>query len=139
MADGYIFVYGTLMSGFENHQRYLDGHVLEIKKATVEGELFHLRYGYPALAPGKGRVEGELILVKDLESLLPELDELEDSFGPAEDNMYERVEVEAVTESGKKIKACAYRYARLKELDKIGIRVEGGNWREFLKKGKGAG
>ncbi|MCL6634359.1 MAG: gamma-glutamylcyclotransferase [Peptococcaceae bacterium] len=132
MAAGYLFAYGTLMSGFGNHERYLGGRVLKIERATVEGELYHLRYGYPALVPGAGRVAGELILVKDLEALLPQLDALEDYFGPGEDNMYERVEVEALTESGEKIRAYTYRYARLKELEKKGLRVKGGDWRRFL-------
>lgn len=133
MVTSYIFVYGTLMSGFGNHKRYLEGRILNTERATVQGELFHLRYGFPALAQGPGRVAGELIMVKDLESLLPELDELEDYFGPGKDNMYERVSLEVVTESGKKITAYTYRYARLKELVKIGIRVKGGDWREYLK------
>lgn len=63
MADGYIFVYGTLMSGFGNHQHYLAGRVLSIERVTVEGELYHLRYGYPALTPGAGKAAGELILL----------------------------------------------------------------------------
>lgn len=54
------------MRGFGNHRRYLERHVLGIERATVEGELFHLPYGYPALAPGTGKVAGELILVKAL-------------------------------------------------------------------------
>lgn len=139
LPGGYIFVYGTLMSGFGNHKRYLARHVLSIEKAAVKGELFHLRDGYPALAPGEGKVAGELILVKEPASLLPELDDLEDYFGPGKDNMYERVEVEAVTESGKKVTACTYRYARLTELDRMGIRVKGGDWREFLNQSKTQG
>ena len=132
MADGYIFVYGTLMSGFGNHQHYLAGRILSIERATVEGELYHLRYGYPALTPGAGKVAGELILVKDLESLLPELDELEDYFGPGKDNVYERVNVEAVTEAGKRVTACVYRYTRLEEIAVNGVLVEGGDWLEFF-------
>lgn len=137
MAGGYLFVYGTLMSGFENHRRYLEGHVLSRERATLPGELYHLRYGYPALAPGNASVTGELLLVKDLPSLLPLLDDLEDYHGPGQDNLYERVEVEATTVMGQKVKALTYRYARLEELAKIGVKVKGGDWKDFLQRPKG--
>lgn len=48
MCDG-IFVYGTLMSGFINHDLYLAEHIVTMQPAKIKGRLFHLPVGYPAL------------------------------------------------------------------------------------------
>ena len=43
-----LFVYGTLMSGQANHDRFCR-HAIDIRPATTWGRLYHLPAGYPAL------------------------------------------------------------------------------------------
>lgn len=43
-----IFVYGTLKRGFENHERFCEG-ALQIEEAAVNGHLYDLPFGFPAL------------------------------------------------------------------------------------------
>ena len=43
-----VFVYGTLKRDQRNHERFCRG-VLAIREATVQGRLYDLPYGFPAL------------------------------------------------------------------------------------------
>jgi gamma-glutamylcyclotransferase (GGCT)/AIG2-like uncharacterized protein YtfP len=102
-----VFVYGTLKRGERNHalvapylHRALPGRVLGYR-------LFHLEgggrpYPYPAMVPGEGWVEGEVLFL-DPEAL-PLLDELEE-----EGVEYRRVRVRAETPEGP-LEAWAYLY-----------------------------
>lgn len=63
-----VFVYGTLRPGENNYPHYLASRTAAELSGTVAGELFLVSDGgYPYLAPGKGRVHGELM------ELLPHL------------------------------------------------------------------
>lgn len=80
-----IFVYGTLMSGMNNH------HYLENSKylgnCEIEGyEMYHLRY-YPGIIEGKGRIKGEVYEID--EETLHLIDFLE-----GEGSLYIRKEIE---------------------------------------------
>ncbi len=44
-----LFVYGTLKEGFSNHNEKYSQGILNIQKAVVQGKLFHLNEGYPAM------------------------------------------------------------------------------------------
>ncbi|WP_117238103.1 gamma-glutamylcyclotransferase family protein [Thermus sediminis] len=103
-----VFAYGTLKRGERNHflvvpylHRVLPGRVWGFR-------LFHLPQGekrpypYPAMVPGEGWVDGEVLFL-DLEAL-PLLDELEE-----EGVEYRRVQVQAETPEGL-IPAWAYLY-----------------------------
>ncbi len=115
-----MFVYGTLKSGFGNHER-LCGGVLKIEEATVRGWLYDLPFGFPGLVvaqesvvaigttdyladaraqhnptvcedapPRGGAVYGELLTFDDPEERLPALDGLE-GFTPGAPGLYQRV------------------------------------------------
>lgn len=76
-----MFVYGTLRPGEENYPHYLAGHTAAELPGTVAGELFFVADGgYPYLAPGKGRVHGELVELKPhlYRATLESLDALEE-------------------------------------------------------------
>ncbi|MFM7407105.1 MAG: gamma-glutamylcyclotransferase [Cuspidothrix sp.] len=72
-----IFVYGTLKPGEGNYQKYCAGKVVEVQKAIVNGKIYALPMGYPAMTPGEGKVEGYLLTFPD-SSYLRTLDDLED-------------------------------------------------------------
>lgn len=76
-----MFVYGTLRPGEENYPHYLAGRTIAELPGTVAGELFFVADGgYPYLAPGKGRVHGELVELKPqlYRETLERLDALEE-------------------------------------------------------------
>ncbi|MFZ5641228.1 MAG: gamma-glutamylcyclotransferase family protein [Bacillota bacterium] len=133
MCNG-IFVYGTLMSGFENHEIYLAKNIITIQKATIRGRLFHLPAGYPAVIDGPVRVNGEFVTVRDLLSVLERLDELEDYHGPCRDNEYERVVRDVTLAGGEVISGYVYLYTphRHDYLVSRGTEVLSGDWRAYL-------
>jgi gamma-glutamylcyclotransferase (GGCT)/AIG2-like uncharacterized protein YtfP len=91
-----VFVYGTLKPGEINFQRYCQGKIIESQAAIAQGQLYRLPFGYPAMTFGKGWVGGFILSFRDLD-LLNCLDELEgyDSHRPAEQNEYQRCQIEA--------------------------------------------
>lgn len=128
-----IFVYGTLMRGFDNNQQYLECHVIERRTGFLPGCLYHLEYGYPAAVEGKGIIKGEICFIKDINELLPQLDYLEDYNQPDCEDMYIRTVREARDQHDNIILCYVYLWSpkRIEELDKIGTLVENGDWREF--------
>jgi diketogulonate reductase-like aldo/keto reductase/gamma-glutamylcyclotransferase (GGCT)/AIG2-like uncharacterized protein YtfP len=82
-----IFVYGTLLRGGSNHAVVRD-LVLEARAGVVSGFTLFAGPSYPGARPlTGGRVEGEVLLLRDDAEVLKRLDALE---GP----QYERVAVE---------------------------------------------
>jgi gamma-glutamylcyclotransferase (GGCT)/AIG2-like uncharacterized protein YtfP len=85
-----LFVYGTLMRGEPRHHLIAD-HVLAACPARCEGALVHMG-PYPAMIDpdpaltneARGQVQGELLLIDDLEDLLPVLDRVEGCAEPGE-------------------------------------------------------
>jgi len=90
-----VFVYGTLKPGEENYDRYCKNWVTQSQEATVQGKLFALPAGYPALTSGNNRVYGFLLSFID-PAVLALLDELEgyDPSRSLSQNDYLRVETQ---------------------------------------------
>lgn len=86
-----VFVYGTLKPGEINYQPYCAGRITSKTRAYTFGQLFALPVGYPAMTPGKGRVEGFLLTFNDA-TVLKQLDQLEDydPYRAPEENEYNR-------------------------------------------------
>lgn len=97
----YVFVYGTLMSGFGNHRLLKDS--LLIERAATEDEYVLVANVIPYLLEeeGKSYVRGEVYEVD--ERTLENLDGLE-----GHPNWYNRKIINVVTEVGDKLKAWAY-------------------------------
>lgn len=72
-----VFVYGTLKPGEAAHRRYCEPYLLAAQPAWVQGHLFHLPQGYPALAPGDRWVEGSLLQLRTAEAI-DQIDAFED-------------------------------------------------------------
>jgi gamma-glutamylcyclotransferase (GGCT)/AIG2-like uncharacterized protein YtfP len=53
-----VFVYGTLKKGYHNH-RLLEGSTF-VENAWIEGEIYDLPFGFPAVKKGEGEVRGEI-------------------------------------------------------------------------------
>jgi len=129
-----IFVYGTLMRGFNYHRQYLADHVIGFTEGCIKGRLYHLNYGYPAATGGDGTVKGEIFEVMDMENLISDLDFLEDYNQPGEEDMYTRTIIEAADIEGN-IKYCyvyLWSIKRIDELEREGTYIKHGDWRKFL-------
>ncbi|HEY5792737.1 MAG TPA: gamma-glutamylcyclotransferase family protein [Chthoniobacterales bacterium] len=124
-----VFVYGTLMPGYRNHERFAAPHLISCRPATTQGKLYHLPAGYPGVVEGEGIVHGKLLELRD--EALPPLDELE-AYDPAaapEENEYYRREVSVALETGDGVNAWIYFIALERVESMRGIRVESGHWR----------
>jgi len=132
-----VFVYGTLLSGFENHALYVKPYKHRSVPAKIKGELYHLPQGYPGLLEGTEDVWGALLFFfpEDYETALAGLDELETYFGPNDPrNEYDRVEVAAVLSGTKERQtAYVYRYLDAEYVKRRGVRVPDGDWRSYMR------
>ena len=110
-----VFVYGTLQRG-QCRERLWPRAPLKVEPAWTLGALYDLG-PYPALVAGSDRILGEAwhFAAADLPPTLDILDGIEGHRGAADD-LYVRVAIECVFESGRRIPAHAYRYARTENL-----------------------
>ncbi|MEU1484467.1 gamma-glutamylcyclotransferase family protein [Streptomyces sp. NPDC005752] len=137
-----FFVYGTLLPGEPNHDRYLRGRTGEERPAVLPGTLLYEGPGYPYAIEGHGTVRGALITAGPGEyaELLGLLDALEQYLGPEHPrNLYERVARRAVPlprpgapgrGRGEPVPAWVYLAATAvtRSLRACGTPVPGGDW-----------
>lgn len=90
-----VFVYGTLKPGEANYKKYCAGKVVDVKRAFVQGKLFALPMGYPAMTLGDSQVHGYLLTFTN-SKILKELDVLEDYHSDRQtpENLYNRQIIE---------------------------------------------
>ncbi|PZA07946.1 MULTISPECIES: gamma-glutamylcyclotransferase [unclassified Meiothermus] len=127
-----VFAYGTLKRGERNFELAQRAGWLCSEPGWLEGfRLFHIPqqgprpYGYPAIVPGEGRVQGEVQRFQDLEFALTVLDALED-----EGQEYRRIPAVARTQSGA-IWVWVYVYPSLEAIQSArGIPLRGEVWAE---------
>ncbi|WP_406149241.1 gamma-glutamylcyclotransferase family protein [Streptomyces sp. NBC_01012] len=94
-----FFVYGTLLPGEPNHDRFLRGRTQEERPALLPDALLYEGPGYPYAIEGHGTVRGALVTATPgaYAELLAMLDGLEQYLGPGHPrNLYERVARRAV-------------------------------------------
>lgn len=130
-----VFVYGTLMTGFIYHEKYLSDYIIEKHTGYLKGDLYHLNYGYPAAVDGEGLIKGEIFIVKEIADILPSLDMLED-YHNCEADLYIRQIRDIRDTSGNVIPCYVYMWSpkRKRELDLAGTKIEHGDWRKFMVK-----
>ncbi|MFJ8919948.1 Uncharacterized conserved protein YtfP, gamma-glutamylcyclotransferase (GGCT)/AIG2-like family [Streptomyces sp. LamerLS-316] len=98
-----FFVYGTLLPGERNHDRFLRGRTCEERPAALPGALLYEGPGFPYAVEGHGTVHGALVTAAPgaYAELLGLLDDLEQFLGPGHPrNLYERVARQAVPAPG---------------------------------------
>ncbi len=120
----YIFVYGTLMSGFGNNALLKNSRLVEA--ATTEDNLVLLANSIPYLLDeeGKSYVRGEIYEVN--ENSLKKIDQLE-----GHPDWYSRKIISVVTDLGDKMEAWVYFMPRSKAGN--ATVVESGDYREYMK------
>lgn len=112
-----VFVYGTLKPGEVNYQKYCAGKVLKVQKAIVNGKIYALPIGYPAMTPGDGKVYGYLLSFAD-STVLAALDDLED-YDPnqqSSENLYNRYYIEVYELTGSSL---GWAWAYFMTLEKV--------------------
>lgn len=130
-----FFVYGTLMTGFRNHNYLLEGRTRIIVNASAKGTMFSVG-GFPALieSPMDGEIKGELAYIQPdkYERVMKELDGLEGYYERfPERSMYLRKKTTVMTAGGAPVEAWVYYWNRsIERLE----HVPEGDWREFEKK-----
>lgn len=133
-----IFVYGSLRTGFFNYNKYLMGKVIDSKIGKVEGKLYHMPHkGYPALIEGNDEVIGEVMTLKDFESVIVPMDKMENYYGVNNSkNEYNRIVMEVELLDGTTESCYVYYYAMNdKEIfDMNSIYIENGNWKDYMLK-----
>ena len=132
-----LFVYGSLMQGFWNEEKYLKGKVVRREQGKTCGQLYHIENkGFPALIEGMDTVYGEVIWVKNFPEVVRELDKMESFSKSKKDrSQYLRV-VQPVLIEDQEIEAYIYRYnprAELNRDDQLKP-IPSGTWRKFMKK-----
>jgi gamma-glutamylcyclotransferase (GGCT)/AIG2-like uncharacterized protein YtfP len=140
-----FFVYGTLLPGEHNHDRFLCGRTCEEQPAVLPGALLYEGPGYPYAVEGHGTVHGSLVTAEPgaYVELLGLLDDLEQYLGPDHPrNLYERVARRALPVPGapdagagapgtaEPVRAWVYLAATAvaRSLRTCGTPVPGGDW-----------
>lgn len=126
-----VFVYGSLMEGFWNHTRVLEGKVEILGRGEVKGNLYHLREGYPALLEGEDQVVGEVSGPVD-EDLLRHLDYLEGYREGRKNNLYNRKAVDVRMADGSSVECWVYVYGDAEYARGRGTYLPDGDWRRHM-------
>lgn len=129
-----VFVYGSLLQGFWNHERCLKGARL-VSKGMTNGRLYHLKAGYPAVTPGPQEVYGEVYEVDEKTARL--LDSLEGYSPNGKNNHYEKILKKIKLETGEVVDAYMYvwrldQFKARKRYGAVQEYVKSGNWREYM-------
>ncbi|MEM6519191.1 MAG: gamma-glutamylcyclotransferase family protein [Cyanobacteria bacterium P01_C01_bin.70] len=88
-----VFVYGTLKPGEVAYVQYCQPYVAQAQPALMQGELFHLPQGYPAMTLGDRWITGALLTFRE-QAALALIDQFED-YDPAlskAENLYQRLQ-----------------------------------------------
>lgn len=133
-----IFVYGSLMTNFWNHNKSLKGHVIHSTKGQITGTLYHLaNKGYPGFIPtGHNTVYGEILSVNDYEEVLKKMDNIEGYCGfYHSQNPYNRCKQEVkVYNTNQYLELDVYIYNpdALDNLMDQRIALPQGNWSDYM-------
>ena len=133
-----IFVYGSLMTGYWNHNEILKGHVVHAERGYVKGTLYHLtNKGYPGFVQeGDHRVYGEILSVTEFHQVREYMDTLEGCTGVfSHQTEYNRIQTEVTScKSGSNFELDVYVYnpdAPVSAGDHRFV-IKDGDWRRYM-------
>ena len=131
-----LFVYGTLLPGMPNYDRFIEDHKPKVSTAKAKGVMYFLPGdGYPVVLEGDGEVKGVMFETRDISVILPELDEIEKYTGVESQSHLIREIKDVELETGDKVKAHMFLWPPskaqwLKDNAKI---IQDGDWARFHK------
>ncbi len=132
-----LFVYGTLLPGLKNYNRFIKDHKPKTYKARAKGTMYYLpKDNYPVvLEEGEGEIKGVLYDSREMAVILPEIDEIEKFTGVESQNLLIReIRDVEILETGEKVKAHMYLWppSRAKWLKENAEIIPDSDWARFL-------
>lgn len=133
-----LFVFGTLLPGLQNYNRFIKDHQPEIYLAKTKGVMYYLpgdNYPVVLASEGEGEVKGVLYQTRNLAVVLPEIDEIEKYTGVESQSLLIReIRDVEILETGEKVKAHMYLWppSKAKWLKENGVVILDGDWARFL-------
>ncbi len=132
MSKNTLFVYGSLMKGMVHHNK-VAALVKEIKPASIQGTLYRMAVGYPALIEGTNIVRGELLVLENFKELIKILDEFEGfSAQVPEKSLHVRMEKPATADGAKKPSMTQVYMLNPLKLPKDAKVIEAGDYRASM-------
>lgn len=133
-----LFVFGTLLPGLKNYQRFIETYNPKVQPAKTKGVMYYLpEDNYPVvLAAGTDTIKGVVFTTPELPVILPEIDDIHKFTGvDSQSDLIREIKEVELLESGKKIKAHMYLWPPSKAdwLKKNGQIIPDGDWARFLK------
>jgi len=135
-----LFVYGTLLPGLENYNRFVEAYKPKVYTARTKGTMYYIPGdGYPVVLYGEGEVKGVVFETRELSVILPQIDEIEKYTDvESQSHLIREIKDVEILETGETIKAHMYLWPPskaqwLKENAKI---VADGDWARFLREKK---
>lgn len=138
MKSKRIFVYGSLMTGFYNYEKFLKGKIInQVLEASIEGKLFHLpKKGYPAVIFGRDTIYGQILDVIDSGKTFEKIDQMEGIISPGNPKNEYNIEIREVkTLDGRKEYLPVYIYNSTEDKvinNDLGIYISSGNWKLYM-------
>lgn len=132
-----LFVYGTLLPGLDNYDRFLKQYRPAAYPARTRGIMYYLpEDGYPVVLAGDGTIEGVLFESENLSIILPQIDEIHKYTGvESQSHLIREIRDVEILETGEIVKAHMYLWppSRARWLKKHGQVILGGDWLKFLR------
>lgn len=126
-----IFVYGSLLKDFWNHDKVLKYRTRSMQKGTIKGELYHLPAGYPAIASGHTTIHGEMYTLSH-DKHLKSIDLLEGYTGNEKIDLYIREKREVTLADGSTEHCWVYIYRNEDYVISKGKHIPHGDWKRFM-------
>ncbi|MBF7084436.1 gamma-glutamylcyclotransferase [Desulfallas sp. Bu1-1] len=136
-----LFVYGTLLPGLDNYNRFIQEHQPVVYKARARGIMYYLpRDGYPVVLDGDGEIKGVLFESENLRIALPQIDEIQKYTGiESQSHLIREIRDVENIEKGETVKAHMYLWppSKARWLKENGTVILDGDWLNFLRNQKG--
>lgn len=134
-----LFVYGTLLPGLENYNRFVEAYKPKVYKARAKGTMYYLPSdGYPVVLYGKGEgeIKGVMFETRELSVILPDIDEIQKYTGvESQSHLIREIKDVELLETGETVKAHMYLWPPSKAdwLKENAVAISDGDWARFLR------
>lgn len=135
-----LFVYGTLLPGLENYNRFVEAYKPKVYTARTKGTMYYIPGdGYPVVLYGEGEVKGVVFETRELSVILPQIDEIEKYTDvESQSHLIREIKDVELLETGETIKAHMYLWppSKAQWLKENAATIADGDWARFLREKK---
>ena len=132
-----LFVYGTLIPGMDNYERFIKAYKPKIYEARAKGTMYFLpEDGYPVVLEGEGEIKGVMFATRDMATILPEIDEIEKYTGvESQSHLIREIRDVEIKETGEKVKAHMFLWppSKAQWLQENAEVIADGDWARFIR------